>query len=439
MKSLARRLAGLLGLRVFSLAIVFLQTIALTRFFGPEVFGQFSFAVSVATIAMLAITMGLDQVLMRDLARVGRERAAQVGSWVVTYLFAQRFTLILSLLSALMGTLLFAVTDLGGVYTPALIWVFALVPFMVGRKFIESLLLGDHRPGASLMGSQMAQPLAMVLGVGIFMALGWAAELGTLLTLFSVATILSTLTVFWLARGLLPQLMPAPGVVRPELDHYRLMQSGWSFALITLGFVIGQHIDVLLIGIFGSPSEAAVVRIATRLAEMAGLVRAIAILQFKPRLAAAYGRRDMATVQRQARQLATIFMGSGLLMTAGLLLFAEQAMSVFGEEFAIGAWPLRFYVLGVFFTMICGPCSIIMTLCDQERTASRILWVALGTQIALDVVLIPLYGPLGCAIANFVSMLILGGAGLILTRTRLGIDTTIFSYFRTPHSGEHRS
>lgn len=414
---------------------VFVQTIVLTRFFGSTVYGQYSFAVAVGTIAMLALSLGLDQVLMRNLARVGWEKAAQSANWVATYLFSIRTTAVISVSVSASAALILYLGGYGGHYALALIVVVGLLPVTILRKFVESLLLGAHFASASLAGTHIVQPLMIILGVGAIYLLGVSPAIGPLLVLYVIAGIISTCCALWLAHKILIKIRPAPGLEVVPIDRGKVLASGGSFAFVTLGFVIGQQIDVLLIGMYGTPAEAGLVRIATRLAELAGVIRAIAILQFKPRIAAAYGREDMAEVQKLASQLALIFLASGIPITLGLLIFAEQAMGVFGTEFIDGAWTMRIYVLGVFFTMICGPCTIIMTLCDQERTASRILWIALAIQFGLDCVLIPFFGPIGCAFANLTSMLFLGVASVLQTRKKLGFNTTILSFLTAKKLG----
>lgn len=86
---------------------------------------------------------------------------------------------------------------------------------------------------------------------------------------------------------------------------------------------------------------------------------------------------------------------------------------------------MRVYVLGVFVTMLCGPCTLLMTLCDHEHVASRILWASLAIQVVLDCILIPLFGPLGCAVSNCLSLLIMSVSGVIMTRKRLGVNTSV--------------
>lgn len=421
------QLGKLLSLRFLAIFLTLVQTIFLTRVFGSETFGQLSFALSIGALAVLFLSAGLDQVMMRDIARHGIAATAGSRRWHELVRLTLGLVGLLGILLPLGGLVLVLGTDLAGTYRVPLIGVLLMVPVLLLRKFAESILLGAKQVARSILGTQIAYPALMVAGAGLVWLAGLTPGAGQVTVVYVIASLGSLALALILARQVLVLLRQPAAVTGESPGRRALLVSGSHFAFVSLGFVIGQHIDVLLVGILADPHEVALVRIAARVAEMAGLVRAIAILQYKPQMAETFGRGDRAGLQRQATTLAIIFTVTGLPITLGLWIFAEQAMGVFGAEFSDGAWAMRIYVLGVFFTMVCGPCNVILTLCDQERAASRILWVALAVNFGLDLALIPWLGVLGCAIANMSSMLVLGLASVVVSRRSLGLDTTILS------------
>jgi O-antigen/teichoic acid export membrane protein len=205
--------------------------------------------------------------------------------------------------------------------------------------------------------------------------------------------------------------------------------SGIHFSLVSLGFVLGQHIDVLLMGVLSTPENVALVRIAARVAEMAALMRAIVVLQYKPLMAEAYGKGEFELLQSHVSFMVKVFFITGIPVTLGLWFFAEQAMAVFGTEFVSGAWAMRVYIFGVFFLLLCGPCNAILAVTDNERKASKYVWTAIAINVVLDLILIPIYGAVGCGIANATSMVFVGVLSVKAARSHLKIDTTILSIF----------
>ena len=74
MKSIFVKLGKLMSVRVLAIGLTFVQTIVMTRVFGSEVFGLLSIALSVSALLVLLLSAGLDQVVMRDIARIGKTR-----------------------------------------------------------------------------------------------------------------------------------------------------------------------------------------------------------------------------------------------------------------------------------------------------------------------------------------------------------------------------
>ncbi len=68
------------GAKVISLAVSFLTTVFVARELGPENYGQLSYAVSFVSLFSFIATMGLDQVLFRDLIKYPEKRNAYLGS-----------------------------------------------------------------------------------------------------------------------------------------------------------------------------------------------------------------------------------------------------------------------------------------------------------------------------------------------------------------------
>ncbi|WP_224825689.1 lipopolysaccharide biosynthesis protein [Cognatishimia sp. MH4019] len=201
-------------------------------------------------------------------------------------------------------------------------------------------------------------------------------------------------------------------------------------ALVTFGFLASQHIDVLLTGLLSDPTDTALVRVSARLAEMLGLLRMVAVLHFKPKLAAAYGQQNRAQLIAQTRSLTLIFNASGLPLFTLLWLLAPQLLTLFGPEFTAAAPVLRLYLIAVGLTLLAGPCTLLLTLCDAEKTAARILWIALAVNLILDLILIPKFGAIGCASANIAALAMLSVLGIRATRRRTGIDPSFLALLR---------
>jgi O-antigen/teichoic acid export membrane protein len=430
-----RQIGRLMGLRGVAMGLTFVQTVVLTRAFGTETFGLLSFAISVSALLLLVLSFGLDQVLMRSIAQKGLAVARAGAPWRTLWRLIALIVAPAAAVAAVGVMSLAQFTTFTGPYWITLFWVFLVFPALMARKYIEAVILGCKDAGRSIIGSQIAFPAVMVLGglcVWVLAAAPTAAQAGIV---YAVAVVLSLGVCLAVARMYLAPARPA-GLPEADGETCRapgsraLLVSGAYLASISLGLVLSQHVDVLLMGVFAGSEEAALVRVASRVAEAVGIFGAIILLQYKPVFIESHGRGDLPHLQKQARALVTLVLVTGLPLAVVTLVFADRVMLVFGAEFVQGTAAMRVYVAGIVMAMLFGAGNVILALCGHERTASRLLLVALVFQIALNLILIPRYGIMGCAAANFCALTVQAIASRHYAKRLLGVETGFWVVFR---------
>lgn len=434
MKSILIKLGKLMSVRMLAIVLTFVQTIVMTRVFGSEVFGLLSFGLSISALLILVLSFGLDQVLMRDIARFGAGVAPKTERWSHVWQLIRRYVIPLTLIVSVAGSLVAGLTHWTGVYSLPLIGSFILLPIMLTRKYVEAISLGTKQVLRSIIGSQIAYPILMIVGGISVLALGLGSSAMTVTATYIFAGVGSLIVSIILTRTTLLSLRGDSHGPRDSAGdspgQRALLTSGGHFALVSLGFVLGQHVGVLMTGFFSTPEDVAIVRIAGRVAEMAGLMRAIVVLQYRPIIAEAFGKADRKVLERHCSFMLKFFVATGLPITVSVLFFAEPILSVFGPEFSTGGNALRIYVVGVFLTLICGPGDVLLSQTNKEGSTSRILMVALLVQITFGVVLIPVLGVIGCALANAISLAV---QAFLLRRksiSHFGIDPSVLSWIQ---------
>lgn len=429
MKKILIQLSKVMSVRVLAIGLSFLQVIVLTRVLGGHVFGILSFALSIGAFSMLVLSLGVDQVIMRDIARFGPDRVAATTTWRDDWLLVRRLVVPATLTVTVIGIWICLGTDWLGIYSVTTAAALAVLPVVMARKYLESIMLGAKEVVRSVLGSQVIYPLLMLLGGLVIMVSAFTPSVEIVSVIYILATVGSLGLSAVLALVVLRRLRGDPDADTQYTSPGArvVFKSSLNFAMVSLGFVMGQHVDVLLTGVLAAPEDVSIVRIASRVAELAALMRAIVVLQYKPQLAEAHGQGDTEKLQKIVSTMALIFVATGLPLTIGLWIFADQVMAVFGPEFVHGAWAMRIYVLGILFTLACGPCTVLLSMSGQEHLASRIVWIALGLNIAFDLVLIPHYGPLGCAFANLISLCFIGVASVMADNRVLKVYPTIMT------------
>ncbi|WP_077342103.1 oligosaccharide flippase family protein [Pseudocolwellia agarivorans] len=440
MKSILLKLSKLLSVRMLAIGLTFIQTIVITRVFGSEVFGLLSIALSVSALLVLILSAGLDQVLMRDIARIGKHRIANSKRWQSIWRLVKYYIIPLVSFVVLIGVLLVTFTNVFNEYSLTILAAILMLPFVLSRKYLESICLGTKQVVRSITGSQLVYPVLMIIACIYVWYMGINPDVKSVSLTYVFAILGSLIASILMIKGTLKSICKknTNSISKDDdnadlfesLGDKALLKSGMHFSLVSLGFVLGQHIDVLLTGLLSTPENVALVRISARVAEVAGLMRAIILMQYKPIIAEAYGKSDDKVLQNHISTMVKIFVFTGIPITLILFIFAEQVMMVFGPEFILGANVMRIYLIGVVFLLLCGPCNSTLALTGNEQKASKYIWIAISINILLDIILIPIWGALGCAIANATSMVILGIISVSAVRRILHIETSILIFFK---------
>lgn len=429
---LSRAFSTLLVIRGLSIGLVFLQTLILTRVFGVEVYGALTFALTIGAILMQVVSCGLDQVLLRTIARLGLDKIASSHEYRKVASSSVKVSMILSIVVLSAGACGLYFYGMDGIYSFPLTAVLISIPLMLVRKYSESVLVGVKKIVRSFLGTQIALPVTMIIGS---VYLWWSeASLNVMAisVVFSLSVLLSLFVTLVLSRDTLGKIRPALGwaqLKETNIDK-KTVSTGVNFALVSSGILLSQHIDILLVGILGSAQEVGIVRVCSRLAELTVIVRAILWVQYKPEIAKAHQKGQQGVLRKHARALVAIFTISGVPVFILGMIFPKEALGVFGAEFTHAYWVLRVYLVGVFFSLLCGPFALYLTMCEREGIAARIVWIAVVVNGVLDLILIPVYGSLGCAIANLTAMIVMGVTSVYYVYREIGVDTSIFALIR---------
>jgi O-antigen/teichoic acid export membrane protein len=413
----------LVAYRFLALALILAQSVVVTRVFGVEAFGVLSIAITIVAIVGMVGSLGLDQVMMRDLAALGPQNARTDSQFASLRRFAYRTVTPVVLLLVAVGAATFGFGAVDGTYRIGLMAAWLTLPVLMLRKFMEAAALGAKRPGLSFTGSNVVFPGVMIaLGIAVPFA-GVSADLVTLAWVYVVALCLSFVVLYLVAR---PQLGWVLSRTRGA-EHFdqkqrrRTLGASVHLSLASAALVLGQNLDVLVSGLVSTPETVAVVRILSRLGEGVAVFRAMALLQYKPYLAEAGMNGDTGSLQSHMRSMGRIYVLTGLPILVASLMLAGPILSVYGAELDGYEDALRVYMTGVFVMLLGGPASAALTMSGHERLASRALWVAIGLSAVGNFALIPVLGAMGSAIASLTSSLVATGLCVYYARVHLRV------------------
>ena len=301
----------------------------------------------------------------------------------------------------------------------------AAMPLLALAQLRQSGLLAFRRAAYAESPDRIFRPLLMIaavliLTVGFGRRLDAASAMAVHLSALAAAYVIAHV---WLVRAL-------PEAARRAVPLYSARQ--WLGASLPLLLVSAMHlilgqIDVLMVGSLMGPGDAGVYAVAVRIAGFVlfGLIAINAIAA--PLIAELFGTGRRAQLQAMLRATAWANAGFALAVGAAIVIAGEWILTLFGAGFEHGYRALVICVIGYLISALAGSVGFLMTMTGHERQAARIMALAVAANIALNLILIPIWGLVGAALATAMTTAMWNLMMLAYTRRELNIDTSAFT------------
>ncbi|GAB4347694.1 MAG: oligosaccharide flippase family protein [Candidatus Abyssubacteria bacterium] len=420
MQEVIRGASVALFLKVTGAGLAFCFNIVLARILGADGAGLYFIALTLATVASVVGRAGLDNALLRFVSANG-----SVGNWqAVKGVYRKGFSLALAASSAMSAFMFLAAPLLSErvFFKPALYWPIrwmslAVVPITLFMLHAE-ILKGLRRVRDSILAQSVCVPAFSLAGL-FALARPWGVN-GAVWAYVAAATLCATFAHFaW--RTSTPQLRG----VTPSFPTAELFRSSTPLFWSALLNLVMMWASTLFLGMWGTAGDVGIFSVATRTAGLTSFILIAVNSVAAPKFAALYRQGDMkalASTARNSARLMTLLAAPALLL---FLLFPSWVMRIFGADFSDGAAALAILAIGQFVNVATGSVGYLLIMSGHERLMRNILIVAASMCILLDLLLIPLWGSLGAAIATAVSLAFQNVCAYYLVVKSLGISTIL--------------
>lgn len=420
---------------IFGQAVRFGFNMAVARMLGEESLGVYALALAVMQIVETFGVAGYDAAAVRYVniyQAEGRKASDAAG-------LAIRSALLMSLVPALLVMLFSAPLarllgggaslDVGGSASLggdgggtllhfALLSYAVAVPFNVAATVAGHALQGHRDLVPKIVATQIISPVAML---ALTLLLAFADAPGpALLVPYTAASVLSCL---WIWRQL--RLKTGTGIREVLGAPADRRMKAFAFPLLGVSLVsmISYWLDVLLLGMLGGPVLSGLYQPAAR---TAGLLRAVlpAFSGIAAPLVAALQAGDESAETGRLYRLVTRWMV--LLVTPAtvfLMVLPEPVLLLFGPRFSASAPALVLLAAAAFAQAFGGIAGTVLSMAGHGRVTFLNALVGFAVQVALSVLLIPLYGTAGAAAASLGAMLLLSALRLLQVSRVLGVSS----------------
>lgn len=411
--------------KIMSALLAYPTAILLARQLGSEGFGIYGFVIALVGLMIYPIVLGQDQLVVRQAALV-KEHYQKLTHFPLVS-FSLKFIWAVSIAVSLIITVLIIIyPTIFSIYTDTILFGVWILPFFSIRRIYTSLLRVLDKPVLAIFPESFVQPLVVfcLLIFSLFLfEKNITPQIAIIFQLSAYAISMLLVCVFCRNKQVSPKAS-LPFV--ESIKKTTWIKAGLIMALMATAEGFAMYIDRFMLGIFRPVEEVGVYLVAARNTGFVLFLESAFLLVTMPIIAKRYSKKENINELIAVQSLA-VFLFTGVFFLF-FFFYGEWLVALFGESFEDSYFPMLIlagaYFIGSFFGA--GPHMLMMI--GYEKISSNILLGSTILNVCLNLVLIPLYGVIGAAIATFISELVKKFFAYIFMVNKAKVDTSVLSF-----------
>lgn len=375
--------------RVVRIGLGLAMNVVMARTLGPANFGLFAYAVTLAALFLPLSTLGLQRIVVRELACGNVSEGSMLGSISAVRLAGGFLGCVLAVLvgSVTAETNRGLQAGLVALVAVGNLWqAFDVIDWSFQAK-------GDFKRGTAVkLGAYIV--MAGVKLIILFAGAGLISlAIATMAEMFFAAVF--QVVVWWRAKDRRPGWRFDPALAVAMLRLSAPLLAG------EIAIWVFQKADMLILQRFASESEVGYYTIAQRLAQVGFFLPVLAVQVFSPMVAQAAGEAGaLAILQRTMNGLVLV----AYLLAGGLAVMAGPVVRfLFGESYAPAVPLLAVLALSNVFVFMGSAHALFLINRGHQALMLPLAWITATVSVGLNLALIPRWQAAGAAWANAVA------------------------------------
>jgi O-antigen/teichoic acid export membrane protein len=390
-----------IGLLITTISAFIFQFI-LGRALSPSEVGVFNLGLTISSLVVLVILVGLDRGVVRFIAHYVsvNDRERELGTVTNSLKIMLLTTLIIMPLSWFLADDLAVFVFHKPELAPVL-QVFTLtLPFIALTRWSMGVFLGYKQVKPIVFIEQILVPVLRIV-VAIFMIIA----LYQTATTFSFSYLLSAIVGFGFSGVAIWLFVHArKGDYRSAPVYRELLLFSWPLLFAGLLNRTNTYTETLVLGGFASSEQVGIYTICLKISIILTIFFEALNGIWGPYITEIFARRDLDKLTYQFK--AATYWAFSLTLPFALLMFLEAptVLAVFGPEYIQGATILRILIISQVIYVLGGMSALVLIMTGYSRLNLFNLILTILLSLLLDFLIIPTYGAMGAAIASLASL-----------------------------------
>ena len=397
---LARGSALLLVAKVFGALSGYIMAFLLTKRGGAEAVGIYELSFTCIMLLSVVSRFGLDGAIVRYIGVFGAKNQEGSVKWLYrkSMLFAMTFAVILGLGVYFLAPVLSSVFgDEPG--DESLIqpfrWAAVAIVFFTLLNMNGETLRG-YKKMLAYSFFQQGSVIFLAVAVLFFLPGNELAGLRGVQAFLAASVVLFLFSQFNVVRKF-KEVAPYKA---PDEPFKNVVRVAWPIFLSSSIFMVISWTDTLMIGYFLNKADVGIYRIAFKISTVITFTQFAVNGIAAPMIAEHYHNNDLKGLRTLIHKIGLFNFLLSVPIFVIILVAPTFLLGLFGQEYVDGKSILLTLSFGQVVFALSGPVMYILTMTKHEKMALYIMYVTAGINLIGNLILIPLLGLQGAAIAT---------------------------------------
>src|SRR3989344_2197570 len=393
---------------ILSKILGYTYRIIVARYYGPEVYGLLVLSLTIVGWFALFSLLGFDTGVLRYLSLYSAKKQDNKISYIM------KFSLSLLLITGIAaGILLFIFSDIIAekVFSNSQLSIFLklfslTIPLTSLKAVFFPLMQVYGRYGWVLFASKILDPLVKVIVLVALIFLG-VNSINVPIS-YLLAAIFVSLFVYLFCRISFKKIFKIKPRKNKQLSK-EIISYSWPLLFFTISMFLFYQEDSFMIGLLKTVEDVGFYNAAVPISLL--LVTSISLFSymFFPIINQQYAKGNKEIVKQLSQQTGKwVYMLSLPLFILFIVFPGTFIKILFGEEYLVAINALRFLSIGAMFANLSSISNQLLSMQGKSKLILKDILFVLGLNAILNLILIPVYGITGAAIATMISMIVLG-------------------------------
>ena len=417
-----------LFLRFGGLMSGYLLTLIIANLFGADGLGDYVLSITVLRLFNLLSKLGLDTTSIKFIASF-----ASQNKWTSIFKFRNKVVFILIISSIFFSFLLYTLSQpIADLINAQVKYIklnsFFILPMSFFMLHYQSLR-GLKRIAEFSFFYRMSQSLFTVVSVLIIYYFIQDNEVPIYAYLVSLLLV-SVLAFLSFRYNLNKKSYGKESAEMQILKYSQILKISIPLMFAQSVQFIMAWTDKLMLGSMTTTVDVGVYHTAFKLSMFAAVALMSVNSIASPKFAEMFAKKDFLGLKKVVHQSTKMIFWSSFPLVIVFFMFPDFLLGLFGEEFKVGVTAFIFLSCGRLISSFSGSVGNILQMTGNQNIYAIILMIGAILNVVLNLILIPLYGINGAAIASMSSLIVWNLSMVLVVKQKFGFYTFYIPFIK---------